>query len=170
MRRPLEQHGPGVSFESTAWFVEGQCAPPASSRTGRPLRNWRTSTIQLPRPSAHPRLFSTMTSAAEIEKAGYRNVMDYAAAIDERRVIQFIYDGLPRLVQPATFGYSTTGKLTLRGCQVDGESRSGVVPDWRPFTVAKIVNPSPAGEVFSQFAMPGYTKRDSMFREIIAEH
>lgn len=96
--------------------------------------------------------------------------MDYAAAINAGQVITFVYDGMERVVQPATFGTSTAGKLTLRGCQIGGVSSSGSLPDWRPFTVAKVVNPALTGAVFTDFAVVGYTKGDSMFSHILAEH
>lgn len=96
--------------------------------------------------------------------------MDYALSIDERRVISFVYDGLERVVQPATLGISTAGNLTLRACQIGGQSSRGVVPDWRLFTVAKITHPAIAGEAFTDFTMSGYTKGDSGFASIIAEH
>lgn len=48
--------------------------------------------------------------------------MDLVSAIENRQVISFIYDGLPRVVEPATYGQTTTGKLSLRGCLVAGQS------------------------------------------------
>ncbi len=96
--------------------------------------------------------------------------MDYALSIDKRRVISFVYDGLDRVVQPATLGVSTAGNLTLRACQIGGRSSRGAVPDWRLFTVAKIAQPALAGGVFTHFAMGGYTKGDSAFASIVAEH
>lgn len=96
--------------------------------------------------------------------------MDLASAIEDRQVISFTYDGLPRVVQPATYGHTTTGKLTLRGCQVDGASRSNRMPCWELYTVAKIVGLSLAGDVFESFALSGYTRGDSAFKTIIAQH
>jgi hypothetical protein len=96
--------------------------------------------------------------------------MDLASAIHNRQVISFTYDGLRRVVQPATYGQTTTGKLTLRGCQVDGASRRNNVPCWELYTVSKIVGASPTGEVFESFALSGYTRGDSAFKTIIAQH
>lgn len=96
--------------------------------------------------------------------------MDLASAIDDRQVISFTYDGLARVVQPATYGHTTTGKLTLRGCQVDGRSHRNQVPCWELYTVSKIVGLSPAGEVFESFALSGYTRGDFAFKTIIAQH
>lgn len=96
--------------------------------------------------------------------------MDLASAIHNRQVISFTYDGMHRVVQPATYGQTTTGKLTLRACQVGGASRRNTVPCWELYTEAKIVDPSLTGEVFETFALSGYTRGDSGFTRIIAEH
>lgn len=96
--------------------------------------------------------------------------MDLASAIHNRQVIAFTYDGLPRVVQPATYGQTTTGKWTLRACQVDGSSNRNTVPCWELYSEAKMVEPVATGAAFTDFDLPGYTRRDSAFRSIIAEH
>lgn len=96
--------------------------------------------------------------------------MDFAQAVDDNSVISFTYDGLPRVVQPATYGTTSTGKLSLRGCLIDGQSRTNGIPCWELYTVAKIVNVTHSGEYFADFALSGYTKGDSVFVSIIAEH
>lgn len=96
--------------------------------------------------------------------------MDLAAAIDQRQVISFNYDGQPRVVQPATYGRTRPGNLTLRGCQIDGESNRNTVPCWELYTEAKILDPSFTGDVFRDFTLAGYTRGDSAFAHIIAEH
>jgi len=96
--------------------------------------------------------------------------MDLTSAIHQRQVISFVYDGMPRVVQPATYGQSTTGKLTLRGCQVDGASSRNTVPCWELYTEEKMVDAAPTDAVFETFALSGYTRGDSAFASIIAEH
>jgi hypothetical protein len=96
--------------------------------------------------------------------------MDLAFAIRDRQVISFTYDGLQRVVQPATYGEATTGKLTLRACQVGGASRRNTVPCWELYTEAKMLGPELTGKVFETFALTGYTRSDSAFTRIIAEH
>lgn len=96
--------------------------------------------------------------------------MDLAAAVRNRQVISFVYDGLHRVVQPATYGETTTGKLTLRACQIDGLSKSTTLPFWKLYTEEKLVDPVVTGDVFSTFAEDGYTRGDSAFARIIAEH
>lgn len=96
--------------------------------------------------------------------------MDLASAIRDRQVISFTYDGVHRVVQPATYGQTTTGKLTLRACQVGGASRRITVPCWELYTEAKMLDLELIGEVFETFALAGYTRGDSAFTRIIAEH
>jgi hypothetical protein len=96
--------------------------------------------------------------------------MDLKSAIENRQVISFIYDGLPRVVQPATYGETGTGKLSLRGCLVAGQSRRNQLPCWELYTEAKMEHLSLTGEVFESFASDGYTRGDSAFSTIRAEH
>ena len=96
--------------------------------------------------------------------------MDLVSAIQNRHVISFTYDGLPRVVQPATYGQTSTGKLSLRACQTEGQSRRNSLPCWELYTEAKIVSPSLTGATFEEFAKKGYTRGDSGFARIIAEH
>ena len=49
--------------------------------------------------------------------------------IAQRLLLSFVYDGLPRVVEPHLVGYSTTGKQLLRAYQVDGQSESGKIPE-----------------------------------------
>lgn len=95
---------------------------------------------------------------------------DLSDAINERALIAFIYDGLERVAEPATLGYTPTEKLTLRGCLVRGRSRRNDLPCWELYTVSKIVDLRITGDRFADFALPGYTRGDSGFKEILAEH
>jgi len=96
--------------------------------------------------------------------------MDLSEAIRNRELISFVYDGLPRIVQPATYGISTTGKQNLRGCLIGGESNRNTIPCWELFSENKMVNLALYGENFVDFAQPGYTRGDSAFSTIIAEY
>lgn len=65
--------------------------------------------------------------------------MDLRDAITHRRVVQFVYDGHPRVVHPAAYGrHRTTGNVQLRGYQVAGSSATRVPPLWDLFLVDKI--------------------------------
>ena len=96
--------------------------------------------------------------------------MDFTSAIESRSEISFVYDGLARVVQPATLGITTTGKTALRGCLIDGSSKRNNIPCWELYSISKIMSATETGEQFSEFAVPGYTRGDSGFVQIIAEH
>lgn len=95
--------------------------------------------------------------------------MDLAQAIAKRQVISFTYDCLPRIVQPATYGVTTTGKHSLRGCLIDGKSRRNSLPCWELYTEARISNLQVTDGTFSDFSCDGYTRGDSGFVTILAE-
>lgn len=94
--------------------------------------------------------------------------MDLSDAIADRRVVTFVYDGHLRVVHPATLGlHVSTGRLSLRGYQVGGTSRSRSVPLWDLFTVAKIEGLVVTAEKFVGNP-PGYSPGDKHLR-VIAE-
>jgi hypothetical protein len=71
------------------------------------------------------------------------------AAIEQRRLVTFTYEGYARRVQPAAYGVGNRkGKETLHAYQVGGESRRGGVPHWRNFHVDKIESLAVLDEVF----------------------
>lgn len=86
--------------------------------------------------------------------------MDFCAAIQNRNVIRFMYDGLERVVHPAAYGtHVTTGGLKLRGYQVAGASTSGPLPEWRLFSVEKMGQVDVLDETFATVP-PGYSPGD----------
>ncbi len=50
------------------------------------------------------------------------------SAIKEMRFVTFNYDGLDRVVECATLGYTTAGMAAVRGYQTAGGTNSGTVP------------------------------------------
>lgn len=61
--------------------------------------------------------------------------MTICDAIDQRRLIQFTYDGHPRVVIPACYGVTTKGNRALRAFQIEGSGTSDTEPPyWRLFT------------------------------------
>ena len=96
--------------------------------------------------------------------------MDIPIAIRSRRLISFTYDGLPRVVQPATYGYTTAGNLAVRGVLIRGESRRNMLPCWELFKESKMAGFDMLDETFEDFAKPGYTLGDSGFSQILEEH
>lgn len=78
------------------------------------------------------------------------------AAIEQRKIVTFTYEGLPRRVQPAAFGVGNRkGKETLHAYQIGGESKRGGVPHWRNFHVDKMSAVTVLDEVFGPNP-PGY--------------
>ncbi len=61
-----------------------------------------------------------------------------ARAIQDRRVLNFHYDGRPRVVEPHAYGRTSDGVPVLHGFQIGGESASGGLPGWRTFRAADI--------------------------------
>ncbi len=89
-------------------------------------------------------------------------------AIENRKLLEFTYDGYFRIVEPHTAGISRTGKDSLSAYQTEGDSNRGSVPCWGQFTVSKIENLQILDETFSGMRQ-GYTRGDSRMDEIFAE-
>lgn len=89
-------------------------------------------------------------------------------AIENRKLLEFTYDGYFRIVEPHATGISRTGKETLAAFQIDGESNRVQVPDWGQFSIAKIQNLNILEDEFTG-TRPGYKRGDSRMNEIFAE-
>lgn len=87
-------------------------------------------------------------------------------AIQNKKVIEFNYDGLQRIVEPHTYGVSSAGNDVLSAYQIRGQSNSGL-PDWKLFTVDKISGLIILDETFT--AEQGYTRGDSRMTSIYCE-
>lgn len=86
--------------------------------------------------------------------------MTICDAINNRRVVEFDYDGHHRVVQPAAAGpHATTGNPVLRGYQVGGTGKTRTVPFWDLFLLDKIHNLVVLDEMF-EADPPGYQKGD----------
>ena len=71
------------------------------------------------------------------------------AAIEQRKIVTFTYEGLSRRVQPAAYGVGNRkGKDTLHAYQIGGESQRGGIPHWRNFHVEKMTGLTVLDEVF----------------------
>jgi len=90
-------------------------------------------------------------------------------AIRKRKEIIFTYNGLSRVVQPATHGiHASSSNEVLRGYQVGGSSSSSQLPKWKLFDVSKIQHLQETGETFSSNP-PCYKMGDSAMKIIYAE-
>ena len=84
------------------------------------------------------------------------------AAIQQRKIVTFTYQGHERRVQPTAFGQSRRRhKDTLQGYQVGGGSSRGGVPHWRSFFVEQITGLQVLDEVYGPNP-PGFVKRNWM--------
>jgi hypothetical protein len=70
-------------------------------------------------------------------------------AIQKKAVIQFNYEGKPRIVEPQCHGISTAGKEVIRGFQTGGGSRSRRSIAEKLFEVSKITELKETGDTFS---------------------
>jgi len=87
--------------------------------------------------------------------------MDFCEAIASRRLVEFTYDGHPRVVIPAAYGrHATTGNPVLRAYQIGGTGKTRAVPFWDLFLLSKIVSAQLAGGTFTDNP-PGYKRDDA---------
>jgi predicted DNA-binding transcriptional regulator YafY len=87
-------------------------------------------------------------------------------AVRNRKVLEFSYNGHPRIVEPQTYGISTTGHPTLRGFQRTGGNVSGYTRGLRLFELAKLSELRQTGERFAK-AQPEHNPKDAAMSEVI---
>jgi hypothetical protein len=87
------------------------------------------------------------------------------AAIHKKLILQFIYSGEERIVEPQTYGISKIGKEVLRARQIGGGSRSGQSRIAKLFDVEKISALKKTGGHFSE-ALPEHNPSDSAMTEV----
>ena len=58
-------------------------------------------------------------------------------ALEGKKLIEFIYSGHPRLIEPHVLGVNG-GITQVLGYQVGGSSSSGGIPEWRRFDLPRI--------------------------------
>jgi hypothetical protein len=89
------------------------------------------------------------------------------SAIRQKLVLQFIYNGKLRTVEPQTYGLSTAGQEVLRAYErtiPNGSKRAGMA---KLFDLNKISSLRKSGQSFSQ-ALPTHNPDDSAMVEIFA--
>lgn len=88
-------------------------------------------------------------------------------AIDEKQMINFSYKWRNRVVEPYLIGvHREENEKMLRAYQVEGESESGGLPDWRLFRLQKISGLQIKGENFTP-RLEEYEPADPEMEEII---
>lgn len=85
-------------------------------------------------------------------------------AVRERLLLNFVYKGSVRLVEPHTYGIQHSGKEGLIGWQVAGPTNDG----FRHFIVSEISGCSLTSTQFVG-ARPGYHRGDDRFVSILSE-
>lgn len=83
-------------------------------------------------------------------------------AIQDQRVLSFLYDGSHRLVEPHLLGVDSDGDVTLSAWQISGGSGQG----WRDFHVAKLTSLSITEQSFAG-PRDGYNPNDETIDQVI---
>ncbi len=86
-------------------------------------------------------------------------------AIENCKLIEFNYKDEVRVVEPYTFGVSSTGKDVLSAYQVEGGSTSSDDLGWRLFSIGKIDNLR-ISDIGYEPTRDGYNPNDSRMQEI----
>lgn len=94
--------------------------------------------------------------------------MHIPAAIQNRNLISFVYDGYSRIVEPHTLGVDGKGHGALRAYQVAGGSGSGEFVGWKIFHVSEMRSLTVLPQHFAG-ARQGYKRGDKAFSVIHAE-
>jgi hypothetical protein len=91
----------------------------------------------------------------------------YALAIRRKQVLKFNYNGMPRVVEPQTYGLSSAGNEVLRAYQRARGSQSGKSQIAKLFDIEKISNLEIANQHFTE-ALPQHNPNDSAMIKIFA--
>lgn len=59
---------------------------------------------------------------------------EICTAIQNKLIVEFMYNGKRRIVEPHIIG-RCNGKIQVLGYQIEGQSSSGALPQWRRFEV-----------------------------------
>jgi hypothetical protein len=86
-------------------------------------------------------------------------------AIEKKRLLQFSYDDLTRIVEPHLFGRKTSGNDALSAYLVGGYTETDSAPYWRTFLVDKMEFVIMLDETFSA-AREGFNPNDETMVEI----
>lgn len=87
------------------------------------------------------------------------------AAIRNRNVLQFSYNGILRTVEPQTYGLSTTGREVLRARERPSKKAGRHSGMAKLFDLNKISGVQETGEIFQE-ALPAHNPNDSAMAEI----
>ncbi len=88
-------------------------------------------------------------------------------AIENKNLIEFLYDGESRIVEPHCYGVTTKGNEAIRAFQVSGYSSSGKM-GWKMYDLSKAEDITILEKHFST-PRHGYKKGDKGMDEIFCE-
>jgi hypothetical protein len=88
-------------------------------------------------------------------------------AIENRKLISFVYEGHIRIVEPHCFGLTKKNNQALRAFQIEGTSSSGRL-DWKIYELAKIEKLELLEKTFLE-PRSGYKKGDKGMSKIFIE-
>jgi hypothetical protein len=86
-------------------------------------------------------------------------------AIDKKRLLQFSYDELTRIVEPHLFGRKTSGNDVLSAYLVGGYTESDSEPFWRNYVVEQMEFVVMLDETFTG-SREGYNPNDNSMNVI----
>jgi len=76
-------------------------------------------------------------------------------AMEERNLLQFVYEGRTRVVEPHMLAANDEEHLALSAWIVRGYSKSADTPYWREYLISKMSSPTILSETFAG-TRPGY--------------
>jgi hypothetical protein len=85
----------------------------------------------------------------------------------QHRVVELVYHGSRRSVEPYLVGIHQAGEAILLGYQTAGLGRSGDVPGWRTFIIAEVAEAVLTDRSFVALR-PDFNRNDSRMTEIFA--
>ena len=88
-------------------------------------------------------------------------------AINNKRLLGFVYNGKNRVVEPYMLGVSTKGNDTLSAYQIDGGSNSSKDLSWRQFVINDIERLNLLDETF-ELIREGYNPNTIKYSPIYA--
>ena len=86
-------------------------------------------------------------------------------AINDKKVVEFSYDGYHRQVEPYKFGVSTAGNIVLTGFQIGGGSSSGKNKGFKMFKIDEIWDLTITDQEFRE-PQQGYSTTDKRLNQI----
>lgn len=89
-------------------------------------------------------------------------------AVEGQRLLEFSYDGHPRVVEVHAYGITTAGHEAIRCYQVGGSGSDGASTGWHLMLEAKLVGVRPLDDRFAE-PRPGYRKGDRGMSRIYCE-